>query len=58
VIALGISSIVCTKSTIIEKLHPADRVFWEEGRIRNNDPPSPVTTAKIVFSSNCLHVFV
>ena len=35
------------KSTVIEKLRPGDRVFLEEGRVRNDDPPHPTTWQEV-----------
>jgi hypothetical protein len=34
-------------STVIEKLQPGGRVFLEDGRVRNDEPPSPVTWQKV-----------
>jgi WD40 repeat protein len=34
-------------STIIEKLRPGDRVFLEDGRVRNDDPPHSTTWQKV-----------
>ena len=35
------------RSTIIEKLQPGDRVFLEDRRIRNDDPPHATTWQKV-----------
>jgi uncharacterized protein YgiM (DUF1202 family) len=35
------------KSAIVATLHQGDRVFVEEGRVRNNRPPSPVVWQKV-----------
>jgi len=35
------------KSPIVEKLRPGDRVFLEDGHIRNDDPPYPITWQKV-----------
>jgi hypothetical protein len=44
---LNIRSDHSARSTIIEKLEPGDRVFLEDSRVRNDDPPSPVTWQKV-----------
>ncbi len=35
------------KSTVIKKLRPGDRVFLEEGRVQNDDPPHPTTWQEV-----------
>jgi S1-C subfamily serine protease len=35
------------KSAIVATLHQGDRVFVDEGRVRNNRPPSPVVWQKV-----------
>jgi formylglycine-generating enzyme required for sulfatase activity len=35
------------RSTTIEKLKPGDRVFLEDGRVRNDDPPHSTTWQKV-----------
>jgi Bacterial SH3 domain len=35
------------KSAIITTLHQGDRAFVNEGRVRNNRPPSPVDWQKV-----------
>jgi hypothetical protein len=35
------------KSAIVARLHQGDRVFVDEGRVRNNHPPSPVDWQKV-----------
>jgi hypothetical protein len=35
------------KSAIVATLHQGDRVFVNEGRVRNNRPPSPVDWQKV-----------
>lgn len=44
---LNIRSDHSSKSTTIGKLQQGDRVFLEDGRIRNEDPPYPVTWQKV-----------
>jgi tetratricopeptide (TPR) repeat protein len=39
------------KSKIAETLRPQDRVFLEAGRIRNNEPPSPVIWQQVTSMS-------
>jgi len=41
--------VVCnySRSAIVVTLHKGDRVFLEEGRVRNNHPPSPVVWQKV-----------
>jgi hypothetical protein len=44
---LDIRSDHSAKSTVIEKLRLGDQVFLEDGRIRNDDPPYPITWQKV-----------
>jgi Tfp pilus assembly protein PilF len=37
-----------SKSAIVATLHQGDRVFVNEGRVRNNRPPSPVVWQKVM----------
>ncbi len=44
---LNIRSDHSAKSPIIQKLQHGDRVFLEEGNVRNEDPPHPTTWQKV-----------
>src|SRR5437764_13622229 len=44
---INIRSDHSARSTIIEKLQPGDRVFLEDRRIRNDDPPHATTWQKV-----------
>ena len=44
---LYIRSEPSTRSAIVTTLHKRDQVFVEEGRVRNNRPPSPVVWQKV-----------